>query len=227
MAHINSAPTNTPALQSPPPILLAEPLPPSRGAILLKRENGQLVDLSKTIGTAQLARDGTQLHIRQIDGQIIVIEGFFGGPANEFFILMPSGPLTTQSQFLAAVQIDAALELGSFQEDVPSPAQGRTDKPVEESQQHPDTASLPTLHQTPRLAELSSATSKSQLAESKQSVLEDAPFPLSKAGNPESIAVPQFSPSDLYVQPNSTVSRANDLPILTVEEASFAHPPIS
>ncbi|QUS58823.1 DUF5801 repeats-in-toxin domain-containing protein [Pseudovibrio brasiliensis] len=221
MAHINSAPTNTTTLQSPPPILLAEPLPPSRGAVLLKRESGQLVDLSNTIGTAQLARDGTQLHIRQVDGQIIVIEGFFGGPANEFFILMPSGPLTTQSQFLAAVQIDAALELGSFQEDAPSPAQSKTDKPTEESQQHLETASLPNLNQTPRLAELSSTTSHNHLAENKQSVLEDTPFALSKTSNPESIAVPQFSPADLYVQPNSTVSRANDLPILTVEEASF------
>ncbi|MFS8184683.1 DUF5801 repeats-in-toxin domain-containing protein [Pseudovibrio denitrificans] len=221
MAHINSAPMNTPVLQSPPPILLADPLLPSRGAILLKRENGQLVDLSKTVGTAQFAQDGTQLHIRQADGQIIVIEGFFGGPANEFFILMPSGPLTTQSQFLAAVQIDAALELGSFQEDVPSPAQSKTDKPAEESQQHQDTASLPTLHQTPRLAELSSATSHNHLAEDKQSDLEGIPFALSKTDSPESIVVHQFSPTDLYVQPNSTVSRASDLPILTVEEASF------
>ncbi|WP_244421404.1 DUF5801 repeats-in-toxin domain-containing protein [Pseudovibrio sp. FO-BEG1] len=150
-----------------------------------------------------------------------MIEGFFGGPANEFFILMPSGPLTTQSQFLAAVQIDAALELGSFQEDVPSPAQSRTNKPAEESHQSSDTASFPTLHQTPRLAELSSATSHSHFAENKNSNLEGAPFALSKISNPESIAVPQFSPVDLYVQPNSTVSRANDLPILKVEEASL------
>ncbi|WP_109315386.1 Ig-like domain-containing protein [Pseudovibrio ascidiaceicola] len=225
MTNLTAPPATAPSQPAPPPILLADPLAPSRTPILMVREQGQLVDLSKTIGTAKLIRDGDELHILQADGQIVVIEQFFGGPANEFFILMPTGPLTTQSQFLKAVEVDTTPRLGSFQVDLPSPAQEKAedaDKASEVSDWQPTSkTSFQSIHQEPVLEKLSAPTHHTQLSASKQDddLGPQLTPPLSTRS--ENIVVPQLSLSDLYVQPNSTVTRASDLPVHSVQEASF------
>ncbi|WP_108819687.1 Ig-like domain-containing protein [Pseudovibrio sp. Alg231-02] len=225
MTNLTATPATAPSQSAPPPILLAEPLAPSQTPILMVREQGQLVDLSKTIGTAKLIRDGDELHILDGNGQIVVIEQFFGGPANEFFILMPSGPLTTQSQFLKVVEVETAPRLGSFQVDLPSPAQKETedaDKSSEETSWQPiSKTSLQNVHHEPALEKLNSLTQSDQLSENTQDNYQAAPLVSALNTQSENIIVPRLSVSDLYVQPNSTVTRASDLPVHSVQEASF------
>ncbi len=225
MTTTSSVPANASSQNFLPPILLHEPPAPSKTPILFIRQEGQLVDLSRTVGQARLIRDGDELHILQSNGQIIVIEGFFGGPANEFFILMPSGPMATQGKFLGTVSVEIAPRLGSFQEALPSPAQEEPEKdatePEEFAPQKPAPTHIPQTQREPVFEKLSARTQPKQLFEGKEETYHSAPVPPALAPQPESIVIPDLAPSDLYIRPNTIVTQVKDLPVPVIEEATF------
>ncbi|GHB43110.1 hypothetical protein GCM10007094_35650 [Pseudovibrio japonicus] len=225
MTTTRSVPAHASSQNALPPILLHEPPAPSKTPILFIRQEGQLVDLSKIVGQARLIRDGDELHILQSDGQIIVIEGFFGGPANEFFILMPSGPMATQGKFLDAVPVEIAPRLGSFQDPLPSPAQNETEDDARNAEAFtppkPAQTNVHNAQREPALDNLNTRIQPKQLFESKQESDYSTLVPPALTPQPESIRFPELTPSDLYVKPNTIVTQAEDVPVPVIEEADL------
>ncbi|KZL18625.1 Cadherin domain protein [Pseudovibrio axinellae] len=230
MTNLSPPTHSTPAVVPLPPILLAVPPAPSKTPIVIARQQGQLVDLSKIVGTAKLSRHQDELHISQGDGQTIVIEDFFGGPANEFFILMPSGPLTTQQQFLSLVEIETGTLLGSFQSEAPSPAKDNAHEDASPTQSSggdetpvppPSPSSLLSALNAPLLERLNIKPTQSTPNKVDEDDYLKPVVANTLSSQTPSIVFPDISPSELYTQPDSSVTRAGDTPVLSVQETSL------
>ncbi len=206
-------------LSPPLPILLAEPVTSSVRLIELSRQQGQLVGLSDVLDTAKLTRNGDELHIHQSNDQLILIHHFFGGPSNEVFILLGTGPLATRGQFLATVQIADLSNLGSFPPAflLSGPQSNEeTDNPTDDIPL-PETIQTQISAQKFNFEDLALPRRANELYEEAQEdyypPLKKSPFTLIN----EALTVPK--PSHLYVQPHTMVTRESNVLIVRIEEA--------
>ncbi len=210
----------SPVPLSPPlPILLAESVTSSDRLIELSRQQGQLVDLSGVLDTTKLTRNGDELHIHQSNDQFILIHRFFGRPSNEVFILLGTGPLATQGQFLATVQIADLSNLDSFPPAslLSGPQSNEeTDNPTDDIPL-PETTQIQLSAQKFNFEDLALSRRTNELSKEPQEEyyppLRKSPFTLVN----EALTVPTLL--HLYVQPDTMVTRESNVPIPTIEEA--------